>query len=303
MYNKSRILNCDVMQVTKEDLLRNLKQGVLVTPNLDHMINLQRDREFYDCYRRAEWCVCDSHYLYLASLLVGLPLPETVSGADFFTQFYLYHKDDPDCRIFLLGAREGVGDVARKKINEKTKTLSPDPSPMIGRGEPFGIRDENGKESIEREREGENGIESKEREREGENGKEREREGIVIGNYAPPFGFENNPDEIENTIKVVNESGANVVLVGLGAPKQEKFIMRYKDRMPGVKIWMALGATIDFEAGNVKRAPRWVSRIGFEWLFRIIQEPKRLFRRYIGDFIFFWYLLKQVLGVYKNPWG
>jgi len=95
-----------------------------------------------------------------------------------------------------------------------------------------------------------------------------------------------------------------VVLVGLGAPKQEKFIMRYKDRMPGVKIWMALGATIDFEAGNIKRAPRWVQMCAMEWLYRMYCEPKRMFKRYIcDDLVFFWYLLKQVLGVYKNPFA
>lgn len=65
---------------------------------------------------------------------------------------------------------------------------------------------------------------------------------------------------------------------------------------------MALGATIDFEAGNIKRAPRWVQKCAMEWLYRIYCEPKRMFKRYIcDDLIFFWYLFKQVLGIYKNP--
>lgn len=61
--------------------------------------------------------------------------------------------------------------------------------------------------------------------------------------------------ECEELIKIVNESGANVLLVGVGAPKQEKWIMKYRDRMPKVDIFMGLGATIDFEAGTLKRAP------------------------------------------------
>lgn len=78
--------------------------------------------------------------------------------------------------------------------------------------------------------------------------------------------------------------------------------MKYKERMPGVKIWMALGATIDFEAENISRAPKWVQDCALEWLYRIYCEPKRMFKRYFGDdLIFFWYFLKQLLGIYKNP--
>ena len=101
---------------------------------------------------------------------------------------------------------------------------------------------------------------------------------------------------------MINASGANVVLVGVGAPKQEKWIMKHKMNMPGVKIWMALGATIDFEAGNVKRAPMWMQKCALEWVYRMYCEPKRMFKRYIvDDLVFFWYYLKDILGLYKNP--
>ena len=62
------------------------------------------------------------------------------------------------------------------------------------------------------------------------------------------------------------------MLVGVGAPKQEKWIFRHKDSMPGVKLWMALGATIDFEAGNIKRAPAIYRKLAIEWLYRIFQN-------------------------------
>lgn len=80
--------------------------------------------------------------------------------------------------------------------------------------------------------------------------------------------------------------------------------MKYKDRMPGVKVWMALGATIDFEAGNVKRAPKIFRKLAMEWLYRFLMEPKRLFKRYfIDDMKFFWYFFKQLTGIYKDPFA
>ncbi len=73
--------------------------------------------------------------------------------------------------------------------------------------------------------------------------------------------------------------------------------------MPNVKIWMALGATIDFEAGTLKRAPAFCRKIGMEWFYRFLLEPRRLFRRYfIDDIKFFYYFARQLLGIYKNPW-
>lgn len=244
------ILNIEINRSTEQELLKSLHHGVLVTPNVDHLCRLQKDKEFYDCYKKAEWVVCDSRVLYFSSKLLKDSIVESIPGSTFFTHFYEYHKDNPDCRIFLLGAKEGVAKTAMEKINAK-----------IGRE-------------------------------------------IVVGAHSPSFGFEKKPEEIDDIVRIVNESGANVVLVGVGAPKQEKFIMRYKDCMLGVKIWMALGATIDFEAGNIKRAPKWMQTCALEWLYRMYCEPKRMFKRYIcDDLIFFWYLLKFKLGLYKNPWG
>ena len=78
--------------------------------------------------------------------------------------------------------------------------------------------------------------------------------------------------------------------------------MAYKDRMPGVKLFMALGATIDFEAGTLKRAPVMWQRIGMEWLYRALKEPQRLFKRYfVDDMKFFWYFALQLCGRYRNP--
>ena len=126
---------------------------------------------------------------------------------------------------------------------------------------------------------------------------------IIVGEHSPSYGFEKKPEECEKICEILRESGANVVLVGLGNPKQTKFIYNYKDKVPGVDVWMALGATIDFEAGNVKRAPKFYQKFALEWLYRFKMEPKRLWRRYfVEDMPFFWLLLKQMIGAYKDPW-
>lgn len=245
-----KVLNIDIQNITRQELLENLKEGVLVTPNLDHLIKLQKDKEFYDVYQKSEWVVCDSKILYLFGKLLKTPIKEAIPGSSFFTSYYMYHKDDADCKIFLLGAKEGVSAKAMERINAK----------------------------VDRQ--------------------------IVVGAYSPSFGFEKNEEECKEIVDIINRSGANVVLVGVGAPKQEKWIMKWKHLMPGVKVWMALGATIDFEAGNVKRAPKIYQKLAMEWLYRFTREPKRLFHRYfVDDMKFFWYFGKQLLGIYIDPFA
>ena len=103
-----------------------------------------------------------------------------------------------------------------------------------------------------------------------------------VGTYSPKFGFEKMPEELEkmkgNGIK--SQAGYHGCVVG--APKGEKFIYRHLNDYK-VPLSMQIGATIDFEAGNIKRAPKWMSNIGLEWLFRITQDPKRLIKRYWND--------------------
>lgn len=127
---------------------------------------------------------------------------------------------------------------------------------------------------------------------------------IVVGSHSPSFGFEKNPEECAHILEMIKASGATVLAVGVGAPKQEKFIHQYKAELPNIKIFLAIGATIDFEAGNVERAPKWVSEAGLEWLYRLLAEPKRLWRRYlIEDPMFFLLIAKQKLNLYRNPFN
>lgn len=104
----------------------------------------------------------------------------------------------------------------------------------------------------------------------------------IVGTYSPSYGFEKNQQEIDKIIKVISEAKPDILAVGLGAPKQEKFIHKYKNRF-NVPISLAIGASIDFEAGNINRAPEWMQNSGLEWFYRFLKEPKRMFKRYFID--------------------
>jgi len=104
----------------------------------------------------------------------------------------------------------------------------------------------------------------------------------VVGTYSPPFGYEKDEKEVEKIISLINTEKPEILIVGLGTPKQEKFMYKYRTRI-GVPISLGLGASFDFEAGVLRRAPRFMSEHGLEWLYRLCQEPKRMFKRYIID--------------------
>ncbi|MEM6451363.1 MAG: WecB/TagA/CpsF family glycosyltransferase [Cyanobacteria bacterium P01_D01_bin.105] len=112
---------------------------------------------------------------------------------------------------------------------------------------------------------------------------ERTGREIVIGEYSPPYGFESDAEECSNIIELIKSSSANVLAVCLGAPKQEKWIATYRDQLPNIDIFMAIGAAVDFEAGCKPRAPQYVSELGLEWLYRLVCEPRRLWRRYLVE--------------------
>ena len=236
------ILGVEIDNVSQRQFLSELTKGVIFTPNVDHLMKLQKDAEFQAAYRQADYKVCDSQILMYASKLLGKPLKAKISGSDLLPLFCDYHKNNPDITIFLLGGAEGVAKQAQININAR-----------FGRS-------------------------------------------IVIGAHSPSFGFEKNETECQSIINIVNLSGATVLAVGVGAPKQELWIAKYRSQMPGVKIFMAVGAALDFEAGNKPRAPQFWSDLGIEWLYRLMSEPRRLWKRYLlDDLPFFRLLLTQKL--------
>jgi N-acetylglucosaminyldiphosphoundecaprenol N-acetyl-beta-D-mannosaminyltransferase len=245
-----KILNVSIHNLSRLELLERLEDGVVFTPNVDHVMKLQSDPEFHEAYGCANYIVCDSKVLYYVSRLLRTPIKEKISGSDLFPAFYEYHRNNEDIKIFLLGAREGVAREAQRKINAKVKRC------------------------------------------------------IVVNAFSPSFGFDKDEAECLKIVEIINRSQATVLAVGVGAPKQEKFIHKYKDLMPNIKIFLAIGATIDFEAGNVKRSPKWISEVGLEWLYRLFSEPRRLWKRYLVEgFPFFGLILKQVLNLYIEPFA
>lgn len=108
----------------------------------------------------------------------------------------------------------------------------------------------------------------------------------IAGMEAPPFR-PLTPEEDEEAIRRINESGASILWVGLGAPKQEEWMYAHRDKINC--LMFGVGAGFDFHAGTVKRAPEWMRNHYMEWLYRLIQDPKRLWKRYVktnGKFMF-----------------
>jgi N-acetylglucosaminyldiphosphoundecaprenol N-acetyl-beta-D-mannosaminyltransferase len=245
-----RLLNVEIDNLTLAELLESLRSGgFVITPNVDHLMKLQRHRGFYEAYQAADFHICDSQILYYVSRFLGTPIREKICGSDLFPAFYQYFRHDPNTQIFLLGAAAGVAQRAKQSINAK----------------------------VDRE--------------------------LIIGAHSPSFGFERNEVECQEIVAAINRSGATVLAVGLGAPKQELWIMKYRDQLPNIKTFLAIGATLNFEAGIVPRSPKWVSEVGLEWLYRLLCEPRRLWKRYLGDALpFLWLVLQQRLHLYRSPW-
>lgn len=249
--DKVNLLNVRIDNLSKAELLDRLdpaRGGVVFTPNVDHLMKLQVDKEFYEIYQAADYIVCDSQILICVARFLGTPIREKIPGSDMFPAFYQHYKNDQRVKIFLLGGPPKSAQQAQKTINQK----------------------------VNRE--------------------------IVVGSHCPSYGFEANHQECQEIVNLINRSDATVLAVGVGAPKQEKWILKHKEQLKNVKVFMAVGAAINFEAGILKRAPKWMRDVGLEWLYRLFCEPKRLWKRYLLEaFPFLWLILQQRLSLYRDP--
>ncbi len=246
-WSRSRMLNVLIDDLSMPQLLEKLDSGVVFTLNLDHLYHLQRNRDFYDAYGQADFITCDSKYVFWGLGWTGRRIQETVSGSDLVPAYCAHHGQNPQVRVFLLGAAPGIAQKALEAINSR-----------VGRD-------------------------------------------VVVKAHSPSMNFVNDEAEIAQAIGTINDSGATCLVIGLGAPKQEIWIIKHRHLMPKVKVFMGVGATIDYEAGAVKRSPPWMSRVGLEWLHRLITQPGRYWRRYLRNMEYFWLLLLDVLGRYKSP--
>lgn len=104
----------------------------------------------------------------------------------------------------------------------------------------------------------------------------------IVGTYCPPLGFEKDTAENQKAVDAVAQAKPDLLLVGLGAPKQELWVSENREKLEA-RVALCIGATIDFLAGEKKRSPVWMQQAGLEWLHRLLSEPKRLAKRYAKD--------------------
>lgn len=120
---------------------------------------------------------------------------------------------------------------------------------------------------------------------------EKKLPGLQVAGYRNGYW---RSDEEATVVKLIAESRPDLLFVAISSPKKERFLGRYQAEMK-VPFAMGVGGTFDVVVGNVKRAPMWMRRWGLEWFFRFLQEPRRMFKRYfIDDLYFFWLLLKEM---------
>ena len=104
----------------------------------------------------------------------------------------------------------------------------------------------------------------------------------IAGTYEPPLGFEQDPEEVERMNRMIFRAGPDILFACLGCPKQEKWVYENYKKY-GAKVSLCAGASVDFMAGRVRRAPKWMREYGLEWFYRFLMEPRRLFKRYFID--------------------
>lgn len=118
----------------------------------------------------------------------------------------------------------------------------------------------------------------------------------IAGTYCPPYGFEKDQKENDKIIGLIRAAKPDILFVGLGAPKQEKWIYRFY-QVYQAPVSIGIGVTFEYISGMVRRAPVWMQKAGMEWSWRILMEPGRLWKRYlIDDMQFFPLILSQKLG-------
>ena len=227
-------MNTDIDNLTMAETLNEIDKLIqkkncsyVVTPNVDHIVRLEKDEELQKVYKNASLILTDGKPLIWISKWYKTPIKEKISGSDLFPRVCQLAANK-NYTMYLLGAAEGVADTAARNLMKKYPGLN------------------------------------------------------IVGTYSPPFGFEKNEQEMNKIKTQIQDVHPDILIVGLGCPKQEKF-MYYHCKELGVPISFGLGASIDFEAGNIKRAPKWMSNHGLEWLYRFSKEPKRLFKRYFVD--------------------
>lgn len=231
---RMKFMNTEIDNLTMQEVLQEVENIIdrkecayVVTPNVDHIVQLERNEELQAVYKNASLILTDGKPLIWISKMYKTPIKEKISGSDLFP-LLCKMAAEKKYTMFFLGAAEGVAQTAANKLVKRFPKLN------------------------------------------------------VVGTYSPPFGFEKNAGEMKKIIKMIQKAHPDILIVGLGCPKQELFMYKFCKEL-NVPISFGLGASLDFEAGKVKRAPKWMANHGLEWFYRIIQDPRRMAKRYLVD--------------------
>jgi N-acetylglucosaminyldiphosphoundecaprenol N-acetyl-beta-D-mannosaminyltransferase len=229
---KVRFLNVSVDNLTMDeaiaaadDLIRQRTCSFVATPNVDHLVLLDKNSELREAYEKANLVLADGMPMVWFSRFYGGKIKEKISGSDFLPKL-CEMAAQKGYKIFFLGSAEGIARKAARNLEKQYPDLR------------------------------------------------------IVGCYSPAMGFENDPEQMAEVDRRLDETKPDILAVALGCPKQELFIAKNKDRWQ-IPLSLGIGASLDFVAGRKKRAPQWMSNCGLEWFFRMWQEPGRMFKRYV----------------------
>lgn len=219
----------------------------VVGPNA-HLVTLsERHPRFAEAMQAADLAVPDGMSVVMASRMLGVPIPERVTGGDLMERMCA-EAARYGFRVFFLGGLPGAAMMAAFNLQERYPGLN------------------------------------------------------ICGSYCPPLGFENDAAELYRIRKAIDDAAPDLLCVAFGAPKQEIWMHENRDKLK-VGAILPVGAALDTQAGLRRRAPRWMQRNGLEWLFRLMHEPRRLWRRYLlGNAAFMLLVLRQWAQQKRSGW-
>ena len=196
---RMKFMNTEIDNLTMQETLRAIdqliqenKSAYVVTPNVDHIVQLETNKELQAVYKNASLILTDGKPLLWIANWYGTPIKEKISGSDLFP-LLCEMAAEKGYKMFFLGAAEGVAAKAAENLMNRFKGLQ------------------------------------------------------VTGTYSPPVGFEKDPVEMDKIKSMIKASGADILIVGLGCPKQEKFMYHHCAEL-GVPISFGLGASFNFSS-------------------------------------------------------
>lgn len=230
-----------------DELIDRRTPSLVVTPNVDHLLRLQKDREYAEIVRSAALVLADGQPIVWASRLLGTPLKERVTGSDLLPKL-CEHAAIGGHRLFFLGGDPGAATRARDVSRRRFPGLN------------------------------------------------------VVGTHCPPYGFESRPSENHAALAAVQRARPDILCVGLGSPKQERWIVTHMKELQ-CPVSIGVGISFSFVAGQVKRAPKWIQAAGCEWVHRLCTDPRRLWKRYlVRGWAFLPILLRELAAAHaKRP--